>query len=276
MAYCISAYLQTSTLYTEQVNELAATIVIFFSTDGFFARTLSKALEVIGSFPALAAIAGGILPALAWLWFWRREDSKHPEPRRLIALAFLAGMVTVAVVIPIEKGVAPYLASQTLIFIAWSCIEEIFKFIGAAVTVLYRRDDDEPIDPVIYMVTVALGFAAAENTLFLLSPLAGETVMQTIMTGNLRFVGATLLHVLSSAIIGIALGATFYKSKRIHFTVALLGIILACVLHATFNFFILNTADADLLKTFSFVWLGVIALLAALEYVKRVRPKWAR
>ena len=35
----------------------------------------------------IAAAAGGILPALAWLWFWRREDSTHPEPRRLIALA---------------------------------------------------------------------------------------------------------------------------------------------------------------------------------------------
>jgi len=60
----------------------------------------------------LAAAAGGILPALAWLWFWRREDSKNPEPRRLIALAFLVGMLTVALVIPVEKFVAPYLASR--------------------------------------------------------------------------------------------------------------------------------------------------------------------
>ena len=41
--------------------------------------------------PILAAMAGGFLPALAWLWFWRREDAPHPEPRKLIALAFLAG-----------------------------------------------------------------------------------------------------------------------------------------------------------------------------------------
>lgn len=228
-----------------------------------------------------AAIAGGVLPALAWLWFWRREDSRHPEPRKLIALAFLAGMVTVAVVIPIEKFVQPYmpeyawLPALTLVFVAWSFIEEIMKFVAARVTVLWRREDDEPIDPVIYMVTVALGFAAAENTLFLLSPLSGDTVMQGLMTGNLRFVGATLLHVLSSAVIGVALALSFYKKKPAKRRYAFVGVILAAVLHSIFNFFILNTAEDHLLRTFAFVWLGIIALLAALEFVKRIRPRWS-
>ena len=79
---------------------------------------LSELLQV------LAAAAGGILPALAWLWFWLREDSRHPEPRQLIALAFLAGMATVAVVIPIENYVAQYIDSQTALFTAWSGIKK--------------------------------------------------------------------------------------------------------------------------------------------------------
>ncbi len=227
-----------------------------------------------------AACAGGLLPALAWLWFWRREDSKHPEPRRIIALAFLAGMVTVAFVIPMEKAIAPFLPSwswlpaMTLVFIVWSVIEEVMKYLAAYVTVLRRREDDEPIDPVIYMVTVALGFAAAENTLFLLSPLSGDTTLQAVMTGNLRFVGATLLHVLSSAVVGLMLALAFYRSRRAKRRFALAGVVLASVLHGTFNFFILNTAEDHLLRTFAFVWLGVITLLAALEYVKRIHPRW--
>lgn len=216
------------------------------------------------------AVAGGVLPTLAWLWFWRREDSAHPEPRRLIALAFFMGMFAVAIVIPIEKFVAPFLASQTLIFTAWSVIEEVAKYVMARISVLRNREDDEPIDPVIYMVTVALGFAAAENTLFLLSPLAGDTTLQTIMTGNLRFVGATLLHVLSSAIIGVALGLSFYKSGRMKHEYAVAGVILASLLHSIFNFFILNTAEDHLFRTFAFVWLGLIVLLAAVEYIKRI------
>ncbi len=221
----------------------------------------------------LAALAGGLLPALAWLWFWRREDSRHPEPRSLIALAFFAGMVTVAVVIPIQKAVAPFLSSTTAIFAAWSAIEEVAKYLAARFTVLRLREDNEPIDPVIYMVTVALGFAAAENVLFLLSPLSGDTLAQTILTGNFRFIGATLLHVLSSATIGLALAFSFYKKRRVRRRAAFIGVILAIALHALFNFLILNTPEEHLYRTFSYVWIGLVALLAALEYVKRIHPR---
>jgi RsiW-degrading membrane proteinase PrsW (M82 family) len=171
-----------------------------------------------------------------------------------------------------EKYVAPFLASTTLIFTVWSAMEEIVKYVMARLTVLRRREDDEPIDPVIYMVTVALGFAAAENTLFLLSPLSGDTLMQTLLTGNLRFVGATLLHVLSSAAIGVFLGLSFYKSKRIKRLYVVAGVILASLLHSTFNFLILNTPEQHLLRTFGLVWLGLIVLLAVLEYIKRIHP----
>ena len=115
------------------------------------------------------------------------------------------------------------------------------------------------------------GWGGFENVLFLLSPLAGETVLQTIMTGNLRFVGATLLHVLSSAAIGVALALSFYQPRRIKRLFAVAGVILAVALHSAFNFLILNTAEEHLLRTFGFVWLGLIALLAVLEYVKRIK-----
>jgi RsiW-degrading membrane proteinase PrsW (M82 family) len=221
-----------------------------------------------------AAIISGLLIALAWLWFWLREDSAHPEPRRLIALAFFAGMVTVAIVIPIQEFVQTYIVSQTLLFSAWSAIEEVFKYIAAQVTVLWRRENDEPIDPVIYMVTVALGFAAVENTLFLLSPLAGTTTLMVIQTGDLRFVGATLVHVLSSAVVGLALAACYYKSRWTKLIFTVIGVILASLLHSTFNFFILNTPPSNTLRVLMFVWIGVIVLLAALEWVKRIRPRF--
>ena len=222
--------------------------------------------------PILAATAGGVLPALAWLWFWLREDRAHPEPRRVIALAFLVGMLTVAFVIPIQQAAAAFFVGTTAIFIAWSIIEEVAKYLTARATVLRSKENNEPIDAVIYMVAVALGFAAAENALFLLSPLAGETFTQTLITGNLRFVGAMLLHVLSSAVIGVALALSFYKPKRVKWLYALGGVILAALLHSAFNFLILNTAEEHLLRTFGYVWIGLIVLLAVLEYVKRIHP----
>ena len=219
----------------------------------------------------LVALAGGITPALLWLWFWLREDRAHPEPKRLIALAFIAGMVTVAIVIPLQKFAAVFIVGNTLIFIAWSFIEEIMKYASARVTVLKRCEANEPIDMVIYMVVVALGFAAAENTLFLLSPLAGDGFFETVLTGNLRFVGATLLHVLSSAVIGVALALSFYKPPKIKALYAFGGVILAAILHSGFNLLIINTRDEHLFRTFALVWIGVIGILGILELIKRVR-----
>jgi RsiW-degrading membrane proteinase PrsW (M82 family) len=152
-------------------------------------------------------------------------------------------------------------------------MEELIKYLMALLTVLHRWEDDEPIDPVIYMVTVALGFAAVENTLFLMNPhLSGTSLAQTIQTGDLRFVGATLLHVLSSSVIGVALAFSFYKSRSKKVLYAVVGVILAATLHSVFNFLILNTPEDHLLLTFSLVWVGLIVLLAMLEYVKRIHP----
>lgn len=225
--------------------------------------------------PTIAlAILAGFFPALAWLWFWLREDSEHPEPRRLIALAFFGGMVMVAVVIPVEEYIQTFIVSQVLLFTAWSFVEETCKYVSARALVLWRREDDEPIDPVMFMVTTALGFSAVENALFLASPLAGGTLLSTIQTGDLRFVGATLVHVLSSAVVGIMMAITFYEAKPwVRRFAVFIGVILASLLHATFNFFILNAGPQQTLLILTFVWGGVIALLAALEWVKRFKPR---
>lgn len=224
--------------------------------------------------PVATAILGGFLPALLWLWFWLMEDRRHPEPKHLIALAFFAGMLTVAVVIPIQKAVALVtVAGTTLTFVAWSFIEEAAKFLFARVTVLKRREADEPLDMVIYMVVVALGFAAAENALFLLSPLAGDGVIAHLLTGNLRFVGATLLHLLSSAALGLVMAFAFYKPKRARRWAAFFGVILAGLLHSLFNFLILNAPSEHLFRTFALVWIGVIGILAGIEVVKRMHRR---
>jgi RsiW-degrading membrane proteinase PrsW (M82 family) len=185
-------------------------------------------------------------------------------------------MCAVAIAIPLEQLLGAFIQNQTLKFDVWSCIEESLKFLAALSLILWRKDYDEPVDAVIYMICVALGFSAVENTLFLWSPLSGNTVFQTIITGNLRFVGATLLHVLSSATVGVSLALAFYKPPTVKILYALSGVILAVLLHSTFNFLILNTPQAYLLRTFVFVWVGVIVLLAALEFVKRIHPRLSR
>ena len=216
------------------------------------------------------ALLGGVVPALIWVWFWNREDAKHPEPKRLILGAFIAGMISVAAVIPFQKLSTAFF-SGTAIVIVWAAIEEAMKFAFAYFTVLKSKYDDEPIDPLIYMITVALGFAAAENALFLIDPISNSGFIESILTGNFRFLGATLLHVLSSSVVGVALGLSFYihGMKKIWYGFA--GLILAIVLHGAFNFFILNSDGTELMRIFAIVWIGLVILLIAFEKLKKIR-----
>jgi protease PrsW len=244
----------------------------------------------------LFALLGGVLPALVWLWFWLREDRLHPEPKRLIALAFLSGMVIIPFVIIIQRtfsniaeGVisSPILALDDLwsifaefirkyLVVLWAATEEIAKFFVAFAVLLWRREVDEPIDMIIYMITVALGFAALENTLFLIHPIAESDISTSVITGNLRFIGATLLHVLSSAMIGIALALAFRKRALVRFIYPFVGLILAIVLHSLFNSLIIGDDGKNILFVFMSVWIGVIVLLVIFEKIKRIKYKTSR
>ena len=120
------------------------------------------------------AFFGGLLPSFIWLYFLLKEDARHPEPKKLIALAFIVGMAVVPLALPLEQYAKTYfIGNQTIMTVsvltAWALIEEVLKYAVAAALILWRPAVDEAPDYVIYMMTVALGFASAENMLFLLT-----------------------------------------------------------------------------------------------------------
>ncbi len=220
------------------------------------------------------ALLGGVLPALVWLAFWLREDRKNPEPRGLIGKTFLFGMLAVIVVLPFQKGVEilfPILAVASLFL--WAVLEEVFKLVAGYFGGIHTVEDNEPVDPIIYMITAALGFVALENTLFILGPLMGENITQGIITGNLRFIGASLLHVVASGFIGVALALSFYKSKSKRLIMVTLAVILSVVFHTAFNWFILKWSNTGAFFAFLSVWVGVILLLLAFEKAKSIAPE---
>ncbi len=227
------------------------------------------------------AFLGGVLPALLWLAFWLLEDRLHPEPKRYIFFCFLAGMIAVPFVLPVERFILAqalsvgYASTSIVVLLLWALCEELFKFAAAYFVALRARVFDEPLDAIVYLVTAALGFSAAENMLFLLNPLLAGNILQTIVTGDLRFLGATLLHTLSSATIGLALAVSFYQRARSRRLAALCGVILATTLHTLFNFFILGSGSGATFWIFLVIWLGIIAVLLGAERVKRPMPHYS-
>lgn len=232
------------------------------------------------------SLIGGVLPALLWLWFWLKEDSKQPEPGSLILIAFLGGMIAVPFTIPFEQAIINIASNikdtqpdlftsaqlQAGIIILWAFVEEMIKFVAIYIVAFKSRFFDEPIDALIYLITGALGFAALENSLYLMGSIVDGGVAVGAINTHLRFLGATLLHIVSSSAIGVAVAFSFYKKKR-RVPFLIIGIIVATALHAIFNLFIIETQDVlETMVVFSCYWAIVLVLILIFEGVKLLKP----
>lgn len=215
------------------------------------------------------AFLSGIVPSLLWLWFWLKEE-EAPEPKALLTLIFIMGMIAVIVVLPIERFIQANINSPNLQVVLWASAEEILKYLAVLVIVYKTTEIKKPIDWPIFLITAALGFAALENTLFLIKPFSTNEATVGLLTGQLRFLGSTLLHTISSGMIGIAIGISFFMGKLKKKWFLLFGFLIAIALHSLFNFFIIENNGNDFLKVFAFLWVVTIIVMLLFEKVRRM------
>lgn len=210
----------------------------------------------------------GVLPSLIWLAYWLRKDA-HPEPKVLITKVLLLGIILSPLAIIFQLLFVQFIArlfgipSSTLsdgpMFYLWAAfVEELVKYAAVYFIVLRSPDFDEPVDAMVYMLTAALGFAAMENIL-VINRVAADGIAATIGIWSLRFAGATLLHALSSALLGyfIALAWYYYEKRKSLFAV---GLALATVFHWSFNLFI-SQMHKSVSLIFSTLLLMIMAFL---------------
>ncbi|MFA6274741.1 MAG: PrsW family glutamic-type intramembrane protease [Candidatus Paceibacterota bacterium] len=246
-----------------------------------------------GGYHLLFAILFGLVPTIFWLWFWLQEDENKPEPRQMILKTFVVGGFFVIIAFCLERLItsssdiigdfhqALTTNNLTVILITispiliWAFIEEIIKYAAAYVAAFRKKYFDEPIDAMIYMITAALGFAAIENFFFLLSTALSDGPISSsfIFTGNLRFLGATLLHIVTSATLGAFISFSFYKSPSSKKWSLFLGLITATILHTLFNFFIIIDEGKNILSVLIFLWLIATIIIFVFEIVKKIEIK---
>lgn len=185
------------------------------------------------------------LPPVVWLLFYLRED-RHPEPKFFLMLVFIGGVASAIIAVIVElvligqegifSGSIGMAKNAYVFFLVIGLVEEYVKYLPIKFLVLRKSAFDEPVDAMIYMMTSAMGFAALENALFIL-PIFHQNIFSGLEIVANRFLGANLLHVLSSGIVGFFLARAFFSPKRRHFIA--LGVLLAAILHAGFNYLIL-------------------------------------
>lgn len=215
----------------------------------------------------LIPLLAGFLPSILWLFFWLGVDREHREPSGLLILCFLLGGASVLVATFTQQSLKGMVTDPTHRVVVWAAVEEILKFLVFYLVAYKSAYDDYPIEPPIYMIVVALGFAAVENIFYVLQPALSGNTTAILLTGGLRFVGSTLLHTIASCVIGISIAMA---PKYLRTLSILIGIGGAIFLHATFNFFILKHDTASVLQIYGYLWIAAIISHIILEKLRRI------
>jgi RsiW-degrading membrane proteinase PrsW (M82 family) len=225
---------------------------------------------MVGIINFLIVLAFAFIPSVLWLAFFLKEDL-HPEPRKLIIFTFCAGALMSVPVLIFQLIFQNFVAQPLHIFIllvfGLALIEELFKFFSAYWSVNKEPAFDEPVDAMIYAIVAAMGFATIEN-LFIMGDkmyyLSANNLLISVSTLGFRFIGATLLHGLSSAFVGYywALGRKIGKIKPY----VALGLGIAILIHFIFNYLVYQFENMSLL--YPSIFLVFVAIFIFKDFSK--------
>ena len=191
--------------------------------------------------------AGLLISTGMWAWVLRRYDKLEPEPVKvLLRVGLLGGLMSVIPAIicnslanhflglggfasDLSRRISLPLALGSAVFIGIN--EETWKFLATLRLVKKLPEFDEPIDGMIYAMTVALGFAALENLEYMVRFGAGVLLARSVLS--------IPVHLACGAIWGYGLArAGLSPSTSSYLQTALPYLLAGAGVHAAFDFFI--------------------------------------
>lgn len=209
------------------------------------------------------------LPIIFWFYFFYKQDI-HPEPKKYLLLAFILGILITLPIFFIQLNLSkissqPEIKYNFFYILTLAFIEEIFKFIVVYLIIAKKPIFDEPIDALIYLISVALGLAFIENVFIVLNKKNLFDISQIL---SLRFIGANLVHILSSGFLGYQWAIGIIK-KQI-FKRIVLGLIYATLIHTTYNFIILKYINyQNLVFSATILLISLLILIFDINLLKK-------
>ena len=188
-----------------------------------------------------------LVPLAIVLFGVRWVDRWEPEPRGVLAFAFLWG-AAVAVVIALTVGAelsnlasaAGISADAYALFgsvIQAPIVEETGK--GLAVLLIFwfaRKHFDGPVDGIVYAAVTAAGFAFTENIIYFAQSLSEGAPAEVVQTFFIRGLLSPFAHVMFTACTGLLLGIAARRTGALGgIGFFLIGLIPAIFLHALWN-----------------------------------------
>jgi protease PrsW len=193
----------------------------------------------------LARVAFAAAPSALWLGYFRAQDGQTQEPMSLLLVMYLAGALiagpvasfAVGVVLEPDAAAAPVFdrfgaARLVSAFLVVAMAQELCKYAVVRYTVYSLPDLGNPVDGMVYMTAVGLGFATFRGHQYL-SELDGEVLLSV---GAARVVVTTLAHACFAAVLGLAIGWSKFSSRTPwrRSLVLLAGLLGAVVLNGQF------------------------------------------
>ncbi len=177
-----------------------------------------------------------------WFYLIYSNDKFEPEPVKCVILVGVTGGLMSSIPAAIfNTGFASWFGGMTALlsdknsfslavfslFVGFN--EEIWKAFAAVFILKRLKDFNEPIDALIYSMTIALGFAAFENVEY--------TLMGGIPALVMRSFTAVPLHVGLASIWGIGIAKAKYFREGKYFVTLIPYVFAASVIHALYDYF---------------------------------------
>ncbi|MGB9598241.1 MAG: PrsW family glutamic-type intramembrane protease [Minisyncoccales bacterium] len=215
-----------------------------------------------------------LLPPLIWLFFYLKRDS-HPEPKKKILFAFFGGYLIAFPAFLAEQTFISYfnfLFLYPLFFVSLlAFFEEFLKFLVFKKTIEKDKEYDEPVDAMIYLITISLGFAGAENLFDFLKP--NLTYFLFFQNALSRFLSSVFLHGLTGGILGFFLGLAFFKKKWIKKIMEAAGLFFATLSHSIYNLAILGNFGNIFITKLKIVFFLLVSLFCFILFAFRILKK---
>ena len=177
-----------------------------------------------------------IVPSILILLYFFLSD-KFKEPKGSIALVFFLG---ICICLPagyinsfMENNFKDIFSERLLFsFLGPAWCEELLKFIILYFIVLRRNEFNEPMDGIVYGVSVSLGFATLENYEYVFI-LAEKWEIEPYTMAILRSYSAVPMHGLLGCVMGFYFGMYSFTANKKYLV---LCILIPFIIHGLYNF----------------------------------------